>query len=396
MIGIDGTGPLPLTMNNNKYVLVAVNFFSKFCVARAVPNMLAITTAQFLFEDIICGFGMPKSILSDHGTNYKSNLFLQLCKLCQIQVRNSTFYHPQGNGLVERMNKTMKQIMTMYVDPSHKNWDSLLQSSVSAYNSSIQVSIGCSPYEVIFGRRPVVFADVVLSKPLRADQKPLARYVEDLKTGMQCNLDKIRCRLDQARARLVHSSVRIDPGDLVPLVNMRVEPGQSKSFRVRALGPFKVLKAFNDVNYEIVSLDSNKTQVVHYNRLRPYTMRRGQPSQKRIQTPEDQGRLTPGVESNALSVFLLSQLVAAIGQGVINDDGDGVDEYVDDGADDGDGNDADNGTVVVGGLAKCPVCGIQFKRVATQLKKKRDGAHLNYMVAMAQTAQGGRDVNGSH
>ncbi len=120
-------------------------------------------------------------------------------------------------------------------------------------------------------------------------------------------------------------------------------------------------------------------------------MYRGQSSQKRIEAPEDQGRLTPGVESN---VFLLSQLVAAIGQGEIDDDG--VDEYVDDGADDGDGNDADNGTVVVGGLAKCPVCGIQFKRVATHLKKKRDGAHLNYMVAMAQTAQGGRDVNGSH
>ena len=100
LIGIDGTGPLPETAQKNRYILEAVEYFPKFCVARAVPDMTALTTAKYLFEDVICCFCMPESIISDHGKNYKSILFAQLCKLCQISTRNSTFYHPEGNGLV--------------------------------------------------------------------------------------------------------------------------------------------------------------------------------------------------------------------------------------------------------------------------------------------------------
>ena len=118
---------------------------SKFCVAKAVSDLTAITAAKFLYEEIICRFGMRKSVISDHGKNFESILFAQLFKLCQVQTSKSTFYHPEGNGLVERMIKSIKLILTMYVDSKHSNWDIHLQSAVPSYNTNVQDSIGCSP-----------------------------------------------------------------------------------------------------------------------------------------------------------------------------------------------------------------------------------------------------------
>jgi hypothetical protein len=164
LIGIDGAGPLPITASKNRYILIAVDYFSKFCVAKAVSDLTAITAAKFLYEEIICRFGMPKSVISDHGKNFESILFAQLCKLCQIQTSKSTFY--------QRMIKSIKQILTMYVDSKHSNWDIHLQSAVSSYNTNVQDSIGCSPYEVLFGRRPSVLADVILSHPVEINERP--------------------------------------------------------------------------------------------------------------------------------------------------------------------------------------------------------------------------------
>lgn len=104
LIGIDVTGPLKRTPDGNLYIIVAVDYFTKFCIAKAIPDFTSATTARFLFEEVICRFGMPKSIISDHGVNFTSNLFAQLCQLCQVKRLNSSVYHPAGNGLVERMN----------------------------------------------------------------------------------------------------------------------------------------------------------------------------------------------------------------------------------------------------------------------------------------------------
>ena len=119
-----------------------------------------------MFEEIFCKLGTPKSIISDKGVNFQSSLFGQLCKLLNVKKANATFYHPEGVGQVERMVKIIKQILTMYVDSSHSNWDEFLQSSISAYNTSKQASLQLTPYEALFARKPIKLADVMLSAPI--------------------------------------------------------------------------------------------------------------------------------------------------------------------------------------------------------------------------------------
>jgi hypothetical protein len=91
LIGLDIAGPLKVTANGNKYIMFAVDYFTKFCIAKATPDFTALATAKFVFEEIVCKMGTPKSIVSDKGVNFQSQLFQQLCRLLKVKKVNATF-----------------------------------------------------------------------------------------------------------------------------------------------------------------------------------------------------------------------------------------------------------------------------------------------------------------
>jgi hypothetical protein len=280
LIGLDIAGPLRVTPNNNKYVVIAVDYFTKFSVAKAIPNFTAVTTAIFVFEEIICKLGMPRAIISDKGVNFQSKLLEELCKLLGIKKLNSTFYHPEGVGMVERMVKIIKQILTMYINPTHTNWDNFLQSSMSAYNTHKQASIKISPYEALYAREPVKVADVLLATPIGEATRNVSEYVDNLKRSaaqihakMNEHLDSARAKQKQYYDREVKNLRQYRVGDLVGVVNERSLVGQSNAFKDRVLGPFKIIKTMNEgLNFEIVN-QQGKTNKIHYNRLLPYKAR---------------------------------------------------------------------------------------------------------------------------
>jgi hypothetical protein len=196
MIELDIAGPLKESTNGNKFIVIAVDYFTKFCVAKAIPDLTALTTAIFVFEEIICKMGMPRSIISDKGVNFQSNLFKQLCNLLKIKKLNATFYPPEGVGMVERMVKIVKQIITMYIDQSHTNWDEYLQSSISAYNTSKQSSIKLSPYEALYAREAIKLSDVILSSPVMESEINVNNFVDKLKQNAAKIHSKIGIELD--------------------------------------------------------------------------------------------------------------------------------------------------------------------------------------------------------
>ena len=284
LIGLDIAGPLKVTPSGNKYIVIAVDYFTKFCIAKAIPDFTALTTAKFVFEEIICKMGMPKSIISDKGVNFQSNLFEQLCKMLKVKKANATFYHPQGVGQVERMVKIIKQILTMYVDDTHTNWDEFLQSSISAYNTSCQASLKLTPYEALYARQAIKLSDVLLDSPVNFEENQnLDQYVTGLKQKASVIHKRINENLLKAHDvqkkyydRQMKNTRVYAVGDLVSVVNERSIVGQSHAFKDRALGPYKILSIFNDkLNYQIVNLQDNKVNKIHYNRLLPYRSRDG-------------------------------------------------------------------------------------------------------------------------
>jgi hypothetical protein len=280
LVGIDISGPLKITAYGNKYIVLAIDYFTKFAIAKAIPDATAVTTAKFVFEEIVCRFGMPKSMISDHGVNFDANLMISLCKLCNIDKKNSSTYHPMGNGMVERLVKSIKQIVTMYINGEHNNWDDLLQPSIAAYNTSVHGSLGFSPYEVLFGRRAVKIVDAILRPEEARTVRQVSNYVNDLKSSLSRigrvvggNLEKARVDQKTQYDKFIRDAVHYAVGDLVVLINIRNKPNESKSFKLKAIGPYRIIEKLNELNYKVVSLATGSMEVVHYNRMKKYMMR---------------------------------------------------------------------------------------------------------------------------
>ena len=106
MIGIDYCGPFKRTPRENQYVLCITDYFTRWIIAIALPDCSAKTTAEAIFNEYICHYGVPVTILSDQGTHFNNQLMDAMAKLMGFNHVFSTVYHPQSNGLVERFNAT--------------------------------------------------------------------------------------------------------------------------------------------------------------------------------------------------------------------------------------------------------------------------------------------------
>ncbi|CAF4536730.1 unnamed protein product, partial [Rotaria socialis] len=154
LIGIDYCGPLKRTPRENQYVLVITDYFTRHITAIALPNCTAETTAQTLFNEYFCKYGVPTVILSDQGSHFRNQLMENIKYLIGYNHIYSTQYHPQTNGMVERFNATFIPQISKLQDTEDNNWDEYLQAVVFAYNTGIHKTTKYSPYELLYGRLP--------------------------------------------------------------------------------------------------------------------------------------------------------------------------------------------------------------------------------------------------
>ena len=119
-IGIDIKGPLPITKNNNRYIIVAMDYFTKWPEARAISNIRADTVAEFIYKEIICKHGVPEEILSDRGTSFINTVVKNLCDQFQTKHRLTSAYRPQTNGMVERFNRTIGECIAKLLSDKEK------------------------------------------------------------------------------------------------------------------------------------------------------------------------------------------------------------------------------------------------------------------------------------
>ena len=114
-IGLDFLGPLP-TSNGCRYILLIGDHFTKWYEAIPLPDQTAATTSDALLERWICRFGCPYSIHTDRGTNFESRLFANLLKKLEIDKTRTTAFHPQSNSVIERMNRTLLNMLAKCID----------------------------------------------------------------------------------------------------------------------------------------------------------------------------------------------------------------------------------------------------------------------------------------
>ena len=148
--------------HGNKYAVVFMDYLTKWPEVFAVPDQTAHTIAQLLVEHVISRHGVPAQLLSDRGPNFLSGLLKETCELMGIHRLNTTSYHPQTDGLVERFNRTLTSMLAKTVEKSGANWDEKLLYVLFAYRVSVQESTKESPFFLMYGRDPRLPTDCPL------------------------------------------------------------------------------------------------------------------------------------------------------------------------------------------------------------------------------------------
>ena len=166
-------------------ILVVTDHFTKYAQAYATKNQTARTTAKVLFENFIVHYGFPKRLHSDQGRNFESQTIKELCLLAGVDKSRTTPYHPMGNGIAERFNSTLLNMMGTLEPVKKLDWKSHLGSLVHAYNCTRHDTTGYAPYFLMFGRHPRIPVDLVLGRYEESSAKTVDNYVSTLRQRLQ-------------------------------------------------------------------------------------------------------------------------------------------------------------------------------------------------------------------
>ena len=167
-VGIDIVGPISTSNSGNKYLVVAMDYLTKWPEVAALPDKSSTTVAAFFLREIIARHGCPKEVLSDNGGEFHGD-FDALLQTYRIDHRLTSSNHPQANGLVERFNGVLCSALRKCTMENINDWDTHIPTVLLGYRSTIQASTGFTPFYMLYARQPVLqFGPVVRTADLEA------------------------------------------------------------------------------------------------------------------------------------------------------------------------------------------------------------------------------------
>lgn len=177
---------LPLSINKNKYLLVMTDYFTRWVEAIPLPNKEAVTVAGVIYREIFCRYGAPESILTDQGKEFNNELLKTLCLAYGVKKLLATVKKSSTNGLTERFNRTLWDMLSKKGIDQHNKWDQHINACLYAYRSQKQASTGKSPYELLFGQQMKLPVDIALNGQQSARVQDKFRILQqDLGVGYE-------------------------------------------------------------------------------------------------------------------------------------------------------------------------------------------------------------------
>ena len=251
---------VPLSNRNNRYLLVVQDYFTKWPEAIPIPDQTAARITKEMVK-LFCMYGIPDIVHSDQGRNFESTIFRQTLAAFGTKKSHTTAYHPEGDGMVERLNRSLLQLLRTYAQ-RQDDWEKHLPLVLYAYRTSTHSSTGTSPFQLMYGRQPksCTFSSFTGYDALQY-QETLQAKLAELQDLVEAHIVESAKRhkgaYDQKSAER-----RFKTGDLVWLsipTAGKLDPRWEGKWKV------KIMKS--PVTMEIT--DGKRTKVVHVNRLQP-------------------------------------------------------------------------------------------------------------------------------
>ncbi|XP_076660824.1 uncharacterized protein LOC143364275 [Halictus rubicundus] len=221
-IAMDIIGPMTKTKKGNQFILSIHDDLTKYLILVPLKTQQTESILNALLDHYIYIFSAPKTILTDQGQNFVSELMTKFEEAFKIKHVKTTSFHPQSNGSLERTHATVKDLIRTSLHDSDKEWDDVLNFICLGYNTSIHEATGFTPFELTFGRKANLPSSIARTTGFTYDemfslwQKQLNRYLTLARETLLKS--KKRYQRDQRR-KIVRTQAIFKEGDFVLVHN---------------------------------------------------------------------------------------------------------------------------------------------------------------------------------
>ena len=279
-IAIDIVGYLPTTNEGNRYLLTIIDGFTRFVTAIPLKSISAVAVARAFVNHWIYIYGPPKYVLSDNGTQFKSNTFRAVAKLLGLKQQFTTVDHPECNGMIERFHRYLKERLKFKALDhgldyyAEDDWDIHIASICASHNIAVHSSTGYAPFELLFGKRPMLPLLITQLNEEDCENIPITDYDEYLKTFIH-QLNALRRKANKIDIERIGKAIRrlnatrkefsFQKGELVMKYIGNRMVGTKKKLSEEWDGPHEIIKILdNGVDFVIKDTrDENQIQTIH-------------------------------------------------------------------------------------------------------------------------------------
>ena len=274
VMAVDILGPLVTTRNGNNYIIVCGDYYTKWKEAFAVPDHQAMTVADKLVTEVFLRLGFPAQLHSDQGREFESQLFKGMCSLLDIDKTRTCPYNPKSDGMIERYNRSLLTMLSLFVNENHDDWDEQLPYVMAAYRATEHKSTSCTPNLLMLNRETTCPLDLMVGYPPGHEpQECPSAYVEWVRQTMVGAHEAVYEALGQAatrQSRDYNKDLNHRQFAKGGWVWRHYPPKANQKLGLSWDGPYLVLDVLTPWIYKIQKSPTTVPVNVHVDHLKPY------------------------------------------------------------------------------------------------------------------------------
>ena len=281
-----------------QHLLIITDHFTRYAQAIPCKNMTAKTTAEAFYNNFIVHYGIPRRIHSDQGANFESRLLKELCLILGMHKSRTTSYHPMGNGMCERFNRTLLDMLGTLSTDQKKDWKKFVGPLVHAYNCTRHYSTGYSPFFLMFGREPRLPIDLTFGIELNKGNDSLLHYTNSLREKIKhsCEMAAKASKIAQQRQKAGYDlkvrGATLEVGDRVLVKTLAFDEKHKLADRWEEFAYIVISQPNKDIPVFVVEREDGegRRRSLHRNHLLPigYLLPDEQPKPKPRKKPPNQ------------------------------------------------------------------------------------------------------------